>query len=73
MSIFKEPLKTGFTVVIKIIQDHPLSSDESKRQRRHYLVKAYENIDTKTMAELKKIYEQDFILFNYSNEPPAGP
>ena len=60
-------------IVMKTIQDHPISSDESKRQRRHHLVKAYENIDTKTIDELKKIYEQDFILFNYSYEPPAGP
>ena len=64
LSVFKGPLKTGFTVVIKIIQDHPLSSDESKRQRRHHLVRAYENIDTKTIDELKKIYEQDFIFFS---------
>ena len=60
-------------MVMKTIQDHPLSSDGSRRQRRHHLVKAYENIDTKTIDELKKIYEQDFILFNYSYEPPAGP
>lgn len=58
-------------LVIKTIRDNPMTSQESKTQRHRALIQAFESVDEKTIEDLKEIYKQDFILFNYSFEAPS--
>ena len=57
-------------VILKTIKEHPLTSEESKQQRHRAIVNAYAKISKETIKEIKRIYKQDFILFDYSDDPP---
>ena len=57
-------------VILKTIRDNPLTSEESKRQRRRALETAYKRISDKTIRYIQDIYKQDFAIFDYSLEPP---
>ena len=57
-------------VILKTIKEHPLTSEESTQQRHRAIVNAYAKISKETIKEIKRIYKQDFILFDYSDVPP---
>ena len=59
-------------VILRTIRDNPLTSDESKRQRRHALETAYKHISERTVRYIQDIYKQDFVLFDYPLEPPSA-
>ena len=59
-------------VILRTIRDNPLTSDESKRQRRHALEMAYKRISERTIGYIQEIYKQDFVLFDYPLEPPSA-
>ena len=48
-----------------------MSQNESKLQRRGALVKAFDGVSKDILDQLKELYKQDFILFDYSFEPPS--
>ena len=58
-------------LILKTIKENPLTTEESKEQRRRFLVSAYKNIDKKTIAGIQEVYKQDFVMFDYSFEPPS--
>lgn len=57
-------------VILETIRKNPLTSEESKAQRQRALVDAYARIDKPLIENIKIVYKQDFILFDYSFEPP---
>ena len=57
-------------LVFKAISDNPLTSEQSRRQRRRALIKAYHDIDEETIRGIQEVFKRDFALFGYSNEPP---
>ena len=44
--------------------------EESKAQRRRYLVEAYKDIPRDVLNEIQAIYRDDFLLFDYDFDPP---
>ena len=58
-------------VILEIIRKNPMSPDDSKLQRHRALVKAYDDLSQETLDKVKQLYRQDFILFDYSIEPPS--
>lgn len=59
------------SVILQTIKWNPLTTRESREQRRQSLVNAYARVDSEIIEGIKDIYKQDFILFNYSFEPPS--
>ena len=59
-------------VILDVIKEYPLSPEERKQQRRRALVNAYAGIDENIMLQIKNIFNQDFILYDYPLEPPSG-
>lgn len=57
-------------LVFKAISENPLTSEESRRQKRRALINAYKDVDEKTLRGLQEVYKRDFALFDYSTEPP---
>ena len=57
-------------VILDTIKKHPMSPTEAKLQRRRALVKAYDGLSKEILDKVKILYKQDFILFDYSFEPP---
>ena len=57
-------------LVLKAISDNPLTSEQSRRQRRRALIKAYKDVDGKTIKGIQEVFKRDFTLFGYSIEPP---
>ena len=58
-------------VILDVIKEHPLSPEERKQQRRRALVNAYAGIDEKILLQIKNIFNQDFILYDYPLELPS--
>ena len=58
-------------LIQKTVHNNPLTLEESKQQRNRALVKAYKNVDSKTIERLIEVYKQDFRLFDYSFQPPS--
>ena len=58
-------------LILKTINENPLTVEESKQQRRQYLVDAYNEIDKKIIEDIQRVYRQDFILFDYPLDPPV--
>ena len=58
-------------VILEIIRKNPMSPDDSELQRHRALVKAYDDLSQETLDKVKQLYRQDFILFDYSIEPPS--
>ena len=58
--------------ILKTIKESPLTADESKEQRNRYLVNAFNKIDKKTIEGVQEVYKQDFVIFDYSFEPPSA-
>ena len=58
-------------VILETIEKHPMSSNDSKIQRRRALVKAYDGLSEGILDKVQKLYKQDFILFDYSFERPS--
>ena len=59
-------------LILNTIKENPLTTEESKVQRHRYLVNAYKSINGKTLEDIQNIYKQDFIIFDYSFEPPSN-
>ena len=57
-------------VIIKTAKEYPLAPEDSKLQRRRALVKAYSGINNATLQGIRDIFKSDFILFNYTDNPP---
>ena len=57
-------------VILETIKKHPMSHNEAKLQRRRALVKAFGGVGKDILDKVKELYKQDFILFDYSTEPP---
>ena len=57
-------------VILETIEKHPMSHNEAKLQRRRALVKAFGGVGKDILDKVKELYKQDFILFDYSTEPP---
>ena len=58
-------------VILKAIRQHPLTSEESKRQRKRAIVEAYSTFSPDTIQGIKAVYYVDFMLYNYSMVPPS--
>ena len=58
-------------LIIKTSKAYPLTQEESKEQWHRFLANAYKNIDKKTVEGIQKVYRQDFVIFDYSLEPPS--
>ena len=59
-------------LILETIRQHPMTPEESKLQRRRALVSAYDGVSDHVIDGLKDVYKQDFILFDYSPDPPSG-
>ena len=59
-------------LILETIRQQPMTSEESKVQRRRALVSAYEGVSDDIIDGLQDVYKQDFILFDYSFDPPSG-
>ena len=57
-------------VIIKTANEYPLAPEDSKLQRHRALVKAYSGINNATLQGIRDIFKSDFILFNYTDNPP---
>ena len=58
-------------VMLETIKKHPLSHNESKLQRQRALVKAFQGMSQDILDQIKEVYKQDFILFDYAFETPS--
>ena len=58
-------------VILKTIQKHPLTSTESKQQRKRALVDAFSSFSPDTIRGIQEVYYQDFVLYNYDMQPPS--
>ena len=58
-------------VIMKTMQEYPLASEDSKLQRRQFLVNAYAGLSKTLLEKIVTIYQQDFLLYDYSDNPPA--
>ena len=58
-------------VILETIKKHPMSSNDAKIQRRGALVRAFDDLSKDILDIVKQLYKQDFILFDYSFEPPS--
>ena len=58
-------------VILETIKKHPMSPSEVKVQRRRALVKAFDGLSKDIIDKVKELYMQDFILFDYSFDPPT--
>ena len=56
--------------VIKRAEESALTSETSKAQRDRYLTDAYASVSETTLEEIKRLYQADFIMFQYSMNPP---
>ena len=59
-------------LILTTIRQHPMTSEESKIQRRRALASAYDGVSDDVIDGLKDVYKQDFVLFDYSPDPPSG-
>ena len=57
-------------IILDTIKKHPMSPYDAKIQRRQNLVRAFNGLSKDILDKVKQIYKQDFILFDYSFEPP---
>ncbi|KAL4234145.1 hypothetical protein ACF0H5_005798 [Mactra antiquata] len=57
-------------VVMHTTEEHKLSSDEAKQQRRKAFVNAYREINTNTIDMIREIYKADIEMFDYEDYPP---
>ena len=58
-------------VILETIKKKPMSPNEAKLQRRRALVKAFDGLNKDILNQVKELYKQDFILFDYSFELPS--
>ena len=58
-------------VIMKTMQTYPLTSEDRKLQRRRFLVNAYAGLTKTLLEKIVTIYQQDFLLYDYSDSPPA--
>ena len=58
-------------IILKTIKENPLTSAESRAQRQKALENAYADVSRKTIEGLTDVYKQDFVLFDYSLDPPS--
>ena len=58
-------------VILETIRKHPISPNEAKLQRRRALVEAFDGVSKDVLDYVKALYKQDFLLFDYSTEPPT--
>ena len=58
-------------VILETIKKNPMSPNEANLQRRRALVKAFDGLNKDILNQVKELYKQDFILFDYSSEPPS--
>jgi len=56
--------------VLSAVRVNPLTTAESKRQRKRYLKMAYRNVGEDTLKAIQEIFKLDFTLFGYSSLPP---
>ena len=57
-------------LVFKSMSENPLTSEQSRRQKRRALVNAYKDVDENIIKGLQEVYKRDFVFFNYSTQPP---
>ena len=58
-------------VILETIKKHPMLPNDAKLQRRRSLVRAFDGLSKDILDKVQQLYKQDFILFNYSFEPPS--
>ena len=58
-------------IILDTIKKHPMAPNNAKIQRRQALVRAFDGLPKDILDEVKQLYKQDFILFDYSFEPPS--
>ena len=58
-------------VILVTVKKHPMSPDEATLQRRRALMKAFDGVSNDILDQVKKLYKQDFHLFDYSFDPPS--
>ena len=58
-------------IILDTIKKHPMSPNNAKIQRRQALVRAFDGLTKDILDKVKQLYKQDFILFDYSFEPPS--
>ena len=58
-------------VILETIKEHPMTPNEAKLQRLRALVDAFDGVNKDILDQVKMLYKQDFILFDYSFEPPT--
>lgn len=58
-------------IILQTIKENPLTSEQSKAQRRRALENAYRSVSENVIEGIKIVYKQDFILYDYSFDPPS--
>lgn len=58
-------------IILRTISENRMSSEMSKAQRYEFLCDAYREIPAGTLTEIQNIYQEDFTLFGYNNQPPC--
>jgi len=59
-------------LIIQGIESRPLSGKEKYAQRRQAIVDGYQNIKPETIESIRRVYQQDFLLFGYDLNPPRS-
>ena len=57
--------------ILETITKNHMSPNEANLQRRRALVKAFDGLNKDILNQVKELYKQDFILFDYLSEPPS--
>ena len=58
-------------VILETIKKNPMSPNEAKLQRRQALVKAFNGLNKDILNQIKELYKQYFLLFDYSFDTPS--
>ena len=59
-------------LILETTKRRPLTKKNSKMQRRQALVSAYRTVSEETISDIKYIYQEDFLLYGYDDNPPTA-
>ena len=57
--------------IAKARENYQMTSALRQQQRKSYLNDAYRRVDRHIIADLQKVYRNDFVLYNYDQDPPS--
>ena len=59
-------------LILETTKRCPLTKQSSKMQRQQALASAYMTVSQETISDIKYIYQEDFLLYGYDDNPPTA-